>query len=552
MTTNKIDLFTQSGQGNKATKTLRYEGDQVIEDDNDLITKGYVAPMQSQLAELLPPDAESLHNKTLALAGTTQRTGYLSTDPAATYEAGKPAGSQVSYIVNDPTFTLTTPNASTAVNQGDKGQLELHINGTLTDSFDLDGRFDENNRAGSQAGLPEASANGQIIVTSIEKYAISLWQKINAYVSIKAADLVTGYNEIVLKHTGTDGGDQIAQVAQFFYDTGAATPTITVLTLSIHDNSSPKNLSGVRFLGAGDQVKVSATGNALYDNTYVLDPIRLSGLRGVPTTTVAPTDGSVSGLSAPPVVGEVMQVTDKVLTLSSANQCTADGRITGQPKDPHGSYSSVLSASQNLLISTFGQRSNNTTEHFDDEAYRLPLTWDSDDTGAGITGHWDSTALLANGDAQQYVLSDNEHGLIYPNTDFTGFLPTNTADYTAHSGDQVYQRAFITPSPKSSIQFVLGGVAGGIGQIGSGDMTVEVKLPGQTGWLDCAKPFDGSAGVANDGDGAMVGNISYSGGNATLNATFGGKSSYDANNRCLIRITLRNGNRTVKQISTNW
>ena len=61
-----------------------------------------------------------------------------------------------------------------------------------------------------------------------------------------------------------------------------------------------------------------------------------------------------------------------------------------------------------------------------------------------------------------------------------------------------------------------------------------------------------SAGVANDGDGAMVGSISYSGGNAILDVTFGGKSTYDANGRMLIRISLRNGNRKVKRIQTNW
>lgn len=550
-TSNQIDLIRQSGQGVEESRTLRYDGLQEIVDNNDLIHKGYVAGMEAQLAELLPPDAESLHNKALVMAGTVLKNGYLAADPAAAYESGKGAGSFVSYIINDPTLTLTTPNTATAVNQGDKGKFELWVNGAKTDEFDLAARFQEANRTTAQAGLPTNSAGGKITVSSIVKYAISLYQKVNAYVTITAADLRTGYNEIVLKHTGTTGGDQIAASYKVFYDTSTATPTITGLDVALQ-TVTQKWLSGVQYAGAGTTVLVDAVGNALADNTYVADPITLSGLHGAATTAVAPADTAVTGLSNPPKIGETMTVTAKVLTLGVANQATKDARITATPKDPHGSYVGVQSASKKLLVNTFAARSTAVVEHFDDETYRLPLSWNSNDASTAVTGQWDSSVVLPNGNAQQGIVADSENGLLYPAEDFRPFTPPNTANYNGRSGDAVYLRAFLTTSPKSSIQLVLYGVAAGIGQLGTSDLNVEVKLPSQTGWLDCAKPYDGAAGVNADGNGAMVGSISYGSGNATLNVTFGGKSSYDAKNRVLVRLRLRNANRTIKQIGTNW
>lgn len=548
---NQIDLIRQSGQGVEETRTIRYDGFQEIVDNNDLIHKGYVAGMEAQLAELLPPDAESLHNKVLGMAGTTLRTGYLSADALAAYEASKGAGVQVDYIINDPTFTLTTPNTETAVNQGDKGKFELFVNGIKTDEFDLATHFQAVNRSTEQTGLPANSPNGKITVTRIAKYAISLYQKVNAYLTIATADLRIGYNEIMLKHTGTTGGDQIAASYKVFYDVGTVTPTVTGLDVELQ-TVTPKWLSGVQYAGAGTTVLVDAVGNALVDNTYVADPITLSGLHGAPITAIAPADSSVTGLSNPPAIGETLSITNKVMVLNVVNQSTKDARITATPKDPHGTYPAAQSVSKKLLVNTFGTRSTATTEHFDDENYRLPTTWNSNDTATAVTGQWDSSTVLPTGNAQQGIVADSENGLLYPAEDFTTFTPENTANYTGRSGDAVYQRAFLTSSPKSSIQLLLYGVAAGIGKVGESDINVEVKFPGQTGWLDCAKPYDGSAGVNADGNGAMVGSISYSGGNATLNATFGGKSSYDANNRVLVRIRLRNASRTIKQIGTNW
>lgn len=501
------------------------------------------------LAKIAPANAESLTGKNLSMSGTSKKSGYLASNPEGNFKAGQNAGDLINYLINDPSFTLSTPDTATAVNYGDEGSLEAYINGTLVDTFDLAAVFDETESEGAQTYAPANGANGKITVTTVESYE-SIWQKLNARMNIVGSDLQSGYNSLVLKHVGTGEGDQVSATYEVFYDDADTTPSISGLTLDI-DSETPKHLSGVKYLGKNSTVKVGVSAAHIADNSYVNNPLDFYSLRGVGTTTVSPTDSSVSGLSVPPAAGETMTVTGKVITLSSANQCDADGRIVARPRDPFGTYSTLTSASQKLLISTSGIRSTNTAEQFDDENHRLPLTWNSDDKTSALTGQWDSALALGSGDAQQYISADNEHSLMYPSVNFTSYKPANTVNYAGQSGAQKYLRCIVGSSASSSIQLVLAGVGGGIGQVGGGDVNIEIKLPGETGWLDCAKAYNGSS-VANDGDGCLVGSIAYSGGDATVNATFGAKSSFGANYRCYIRITLNNGTRFVKSIVTNW
>lgn len=502
----------------------------------------------AMLNKLMPPDAESLDGQALVMAGTAKKSGYLSADADAAYDDGP--GSLVNYLIRDPDFTLSTPAADQAINAGETGVLECWINGQQVDSFDLAERFDAAHEDGDQPWVPANSAGSKITVLAVGVYN-TFWQKVSARMNIVAADLRKGYNTIELRHTGVTGGDQLSDAYEVFWDDAVDTPAMGAVNLGIHAED-PKWLSGVKYLGQNSQVKVSAHVEHIVDNSYVINPVDFYGLRGVGTTTVAPTDDSVSGLSIPPSVGEVMQVTDKVITLGSANQCTANGRITGRPRDPFGTYATAQSPAQNLLISTFGNRSTATAEYFDDENYRMPLSLNADDKVVSLTGQWDSASALGANDAQQYISADNEHSLMYPAIDFSnGYQPTNTANYAGRSGNQQYLRGFATAGAKSSIQFVLDGVVGGIGQVGSGDINLEIKLPGVGGWWDCAKPFGGSLGNT-DGEGCLVGSINYASGKATVNATFGTNSSFGSNNRIYMRITLRNGNRIIKSVVTNW
>ena len=479
------------------------------------------------LNKLLPPDAESLQGKVLGIyaASTAKITGYLSSDATASYKAGNAAGTQVAYIIKDATFSLETPNAASAVNAGDQGVIELHINGAMVDSFNLGAAYVAANET-AQTWTPANSSNGKITITSVALYN-DFWQKVNIRLNILPADLRKGYSTITLKHTGI-GGDQVSADFEVFNDVATNAPTVSLPTLAVQTKVS-KWLSGFEYIGLNSVVKVGAVGTSLADNTYTLDPLTLTALSGAPTTVIAPTDSAVTGLSNPPVVGETMTVTDKLVTLSVTNQCSADARVTITPKRPSGSGTAQQSASQNLAVNTFGNRSTDTIEYFDDEQYRLPIAgWNDESTTASKTGNWDSAAALPVGEAKLGIVAANENGFVATGKHKRYFLSGSTA--------------------KSSIQLVLAGTVGTLGQVGSGDTNVEIKLPGQTGWMDAIRPYGGNpAALTTDGAGCMA---SVSGG--TVNATFGTFSNFGSNYRCLVRVTSRTATSKPTQITTNW
>lgn len=525
------------------------------------MTADSIKSIDEILAELAPANAGTLEAQVLAIYNsTTQKyTGNLSAGNT-NYKGGNGAGSSVAYIIKDGTFTLETPNTTTAINYGDQGVLRLYINGSQVDTFDLGSAFNESNRNGNQTYPPATSTNGFITIISVGKYnGFKKWQKVVSRLNFAGVDLRQGYNYFTLVHDLAT--DQTSATFDVFYDTDSGSdPSLGTPSLTIGTINSTKYLSGVRYVSLTDTLLLSVTGSYLFNNVYLAsNPISYASLTGVSSGNISVTDGTVTGLSDPPAVGETMTVENKILTLTTASQVTNNARITCTPRDPYGTYAAVQSAVQNLLISTYADGvsglSDDKNEHFSDEYYRLGTSFDFTSTSAAYTNQWTSSDALSNGNAQFYVNSTGSaHALVYPALNFSsGYLPTNTANYSSFSGNQVFQRAFISPSNKTGVTIQLNGVAAGIGQLGASDINVEIKLPSQTGWLDCAKPYDSGTGVASDGNGCLNGSISYTGGNAAMTLTFGGKTTGDSGSRIYIRVTLRNANRTITRIScTDW
>jgi hypothetical protein len=99
------------------------------------------------------------------------------------------------------------------------------------------------------------------------------------------------------------------------------------------------------------------------------------------------------------------------------------------------------------------------------------------------------------------------------------------------------------------MNIILYGVGSNIGQWGSNNINIAIKLPTQTAWLDCAKSYSSGDGVGVDGNGCLNGSIVYASGNATIAVTFGGKSTIDSGNRVYIRLILLNNNDSIRQMS---
>ena len=496
---------------------------------------------------LAPANAGTLEGQDLTIySGTTKYSGYLSYSTTSTYKAGDPAGSYVNYIVKDASFILQTPNTSSRINKGDEGELDFYINDSEVGTFDLAAAFDEGERAGVQSYPPSTSADGYVTVQDVRWYnSFPAWQKCVARMNVAQTDCREGYNKMHLVHDLST--DQTSNDFDIYYDTDTGSNP-SVNTPSFTENSAvTKYLSGINFYTTGSTFDLSVVGSDCFDNVYVLNPITYANFSGIPNGNIPWNDPSVSGLSNPPAINETMTCSAKTLTISTQNLSTINTHITCTPHDPYGSYSSANSSTQNYLVDTYGTNSTVIYEYFNDENRRMP-TGSYDTVPTQTTGLWTSSNVLSNGNSQVYL-----GRLYYPTVDFSsGYLPTQQtgSDYSGFTGDQIYYRCFIddgTPHSNGILEF--GNlVDADIGESGSGNVNVFLKLPTQTGWMDLGKDYVQGEFTGADGDGIKT---AQSGDDWSW--TCGTFSSVNSGYMYVLRIHLKNSTKYITQVrETDW
>jgi hypothetical protein len=495
-----------------------------------------ITSIEATLSYLAPDDAQSMDGDTLTQSGTTLYAGKLSAGNT-NYKPGNGAGSTVSYIITDATFSLLSPNQSTTFNKADEGTLILKINGVQVDSYNLATAFVEGSRAGNQTYIPDTGANGKLRIDSVGWYnSFPDWQKGNATALITPSDLRQGWNYIEMVHDLDT--DQTTTAFDVFYDNDSgANPSINTPTL-VENAPAFKYLSGVKLYDRASTFDLSFVVSNCFNNVYhQTSPVTCSACGVV--NNITEDDASVSGLSSPPAVGETMTVTDKLLTVPDTNFRSMNTRVSITPRDPYGSYSAGQSASENRMVDAYTTTSDSANEYFDDENRRLPAgAYDS--VPGAITSQWTSSDALTNGKCQVYNGS-----LIYPTEDFSsGYLPSQSADYSGFTGDQVYYRAMYDTDPHTNGQLNIPGSGfSDIDPVGSGDLNVEIKLPTQTGWLDLGTNYSGGSFTGSDGDGCRT---SKSGDNYSW--TSGSFSTADSGNMVIVRVTFRSSGVSLTQL----
>ena len=506
-----------------------YDGDPTSSEIDKLVfvqaeDNVYVAATTAYIGAPTPPG--TLNSQPLALGGTTLYSGGLS-DSNVNYKTGNGAGSVVSYIANDGTLSLTSPNTSTSCNFGEFGTLCVYINSTKVVTVDLAANFNETNRDGNQvitdydtagtgdsitngvAGFTGAAAGkGNLTIVSVGKYNnFKFFQKWVATINITDASVLQqGYNEIYLTHEGLTsyGGNQTSTKFDIFYDTDAgANPSVNTPTVT-EDTPSFSYLSGIKYYGNGSTFDVDVEVSDAFDNVYHSSgaPLVLSGWPGLSSTNIAFNNAVVSGVSNPPDIGETMTVSDWTLT-QAASQMSVNARLTATPRDPYGSYTAGQSAASNVMVFSYPQASTALVEHFRDEAYRLPdAAYDS--IPGSITGQWDSTESLDTyntGNGLQVYMDE----LYFPTVDFSSNVPTGNPDYSGLSSEtnKVYLRAFRdTVASHANGTLRLTGITKT--QLYNRDIRVWIKAPSQTGWLDLTRDYNFSSFTGVDDDGCWV------------------------------------------------
>lgn len=498
-----------------------------------------------------PSEPDPLNN--LTWSGITFESGYLSDDTGTQHFSYWSAGDNVSLIsLVSSSFTGTSTD-STRFKKADLGELRLKINGSQVDSFDLASAFVEGEREGDQTYPPQDSPGGKITVLSVGMYnSYPPWQKGQARINLAPADLQSGENKVEFIHY-VDAGEQYTVTKYVFKDAGSTPPTMGTPTHAQQAITSSKYLSGIRFYSTGDQFKVSFSVTGAFDNTFSGNVVYLSdqGLAiGNEWVGYDSSDENYNLTTNIPNIGDPFSWTDKVRTIDQGNVINANARLRMRAYDPHGNSSYQYSSSTpKYIVHTYGQGSTDLIERFRDEQYRLPQGA-YDTPPDPITGQWNSTLALSNGNAQVYVEpGTNTFALIYPQINFTsGYMPSQSGrDYSGFTGDQLYLRAFkdaVNPHNSGKLK-ISGLVLGDFESPGYTNAKVEIKLPSQTGWLDLGKPYDpGDPTPQQDGDGCRT---SASG--DEFGWSSGGKSTANSGYMIIVRITLKNANKQATYLA---
>jgi len=494
---------------------------------------------------LAPSDAGSLDGKDLSLQGSALLSGRLS-DGNVNYKPGISPGASASNILHNGTIILLSPDQLNSFNKADKGNIQVYINGSMIDTFDLSTFFVEANRDTYQAYPPRLSVSGYLTITDVRAFNnFPIWQKGTCSMEIPSSMLRKGYNYIQLKHTGLST-DQESNVFELFKDEGTVSPSIFFTSL-VENYSVYKHLSGVKFFGRTSTFYLNCYAQNVFDNTYhSISPVIYSSTLGtLGTGTIDYNDSSVNGISNPPRTDDLtMNISNKVLTVPSSNVRSMNALVGLQSRKPWASSATIFSESANRMIDAYGITSTPLNEYFDDENRRLGLG-SYNIIPSDIVAQWNSQAFLSNGQAQVY-----NGQLIYPKDNFTTKIPgTGQPDYSSFFGPQRYFRVYISsgnPHNSGILRIVNGGAI--VSPVGSGSLNVEIKLPGTTGFMDLGKPFDSGTFTGSDGQGCRV---SVSGNDYTW--TSGTFSTAYSGWMYVIRVTLLNNTVAINEISeVNW
>jgi len=497
----------------------------------------------NELMSYLAPDDASALSGTL-ISNATTYSGYLSAGNV-NYKGSEPAGTSVTSKIVTAGFTLTTPSTSTIFNKADEGIVSLMVNGVEADTYDLESNFNEANRDTNQS-TPVGDA--PLTVTSWGCYnSFPKWQKANAQAVITTAMMRQGYNYFTIKRTGISPEQESSTYEVFYDNDSGANPSVSTPTVA-ELSPSWTYRSGLKMYGRGSTFNVDCVVSNAFNNVYAANPLSLSASSGswFTTATVSPSDGSVSGVSSPPAIGETMTVNDKVITIPASNVRSTNARLVATPSSPYGSHTTATSSSSSRLVDGYANQSTDLSETFDDENYRLPAGSYTSVPGA-ITGQWDSTWVLDN---STYVGAQVYNGsLYYPSTNFSGYLPSGNPNYSSLTGDRTFYRAYYdNGDPHSSGTLTIGNISySNISVVGSGSINVEIKLPGVTGWLDFGKAYDSGTFTGADGDGCHTGSSS------DWTWSCGSFSTASSGYMVIVRITLKNTTYSLTQaVMSGW
>jgi hypothetical protein len=494
----------------------------------------------------------------------TKFTGGLSTSPTGNYKPADPAGTIVNYVTRGNSWNVSTPAACFGF--ASVGLLILSLNGVDVVTIDLGVNFVEVNRTIGQnmadydvqgAGSPiingvAAFPGGELRINSVAPSGAptDAYQKGNATVVVNGC-LREGWNTLQLRHE-VGASTYTANPWECFEDIDPAgpanDPAMTALDMDLSILVT-KWLSGVEYCGLGSQFLQDMTAVRVANNVYHSTTlcITLDGFAGLSTNY--PTFGEC-GVAPFPDVGDVFQFVDRVVTLNVASAYSEDARLWGRPRDPYGSYGVLFTASENILVNTYGNVSTSLWEPCQDENWRLP-SGAYNVPPAPWTGNWNSQ-----GDLNVYDAADGlqykSGGVYYPEYNYqVGYTPSaGQPDYVpiwvANLSRRIWRGFRDAGVSHSNGTIRLPGITDAM--LAASQILVWIKVPTRTGWLRLHGTLYNPVGWTGiDNDPCRVSGGSGNDHNFTL-ATLGTNPAADWG--VVVRIEIPN--RTSPEITGAW
>lgn len=455
----------------------------------------------------------------------------------------------------NPNVSSTDNHDAQIFGDAETGVLKLIVNGSeLTGvEADLDSTSSAINTVTNGTGFdlsaadPLTFADGSNFTS--ESQRSGTWQ-------VDQADLQSGYNEILVRHeddTGTLLGE--TQVITYVLDDDTDATGLANEVLDSFNGSGARFLSGVEYFTSATG-SYSITISNIYKNTYATgNAIRYT------TTNTNLADQNIPELSG-------SQDETKIINLNKQPSVSQDRLFGGgmsvsvEVLDPINSDVTSSGATNfDILLDQAPNLETDLKNAFTRETYRFPSNKNFDNNLGN--NQWDSTKeLFDTGDlGYNNGLQVVRGNLEYPNEDFSQYVnaPSGNPDYTSGvSGKRNYFGFFTDPTGTSSFALtVLGNgtlVNTGNESAGTDQVSISIKLPGLTGWLDVNKDFE--TGQLSDGDGAFFesnGANQFIGSGSNIGLTTGATNTSNSFDKLYYRvISAENWTGNITEMSIDW
>jgi hypothetical protein len=433
-------------------------------------------------------------------------------------------------IIKSSSFILSN-NDGTQLADGDKGIIELVVNGVAIDSFDLAANFIEADRAAGQKWCPLFGSKNRIEILSVKPFnQYPSYQRADFQIYIRTGDLISGENAISLRHTFDT---TIRNTNEFivYYDDNTISMGFKDIKLTEAGLVSQKYLSGIRYYSTGDSFQLLFTSENMFNNTYVEDDqinVNLDNF-GISSVSTNYKDSRVLGSIVPYVNTDFNWLGTLSITRAEAYSSAPSVSIRGKSVFT----STTVNQPFPFLINTVTTKSDDLNEYFVDEHYRLPVS--NYDVVSSIINVWNSQSQLTSSDLCVYGKA-----LVYPTVNATKLFPAQATNYSGLSGSRSYLRAFKYRTPKTNGKLTVEGF------VADGSIKIEIKFPSLSGWLDLTKQYNVSTFTGVDGDGCLIKRTGE-----IFEWTADRFNTVNSGNLVIVRITTLNKSINIKRLAAS-